>query len=152
MACACSLLTVARSEGEGDSLALFGVMAGILCFYRLSWGPPEERYMKDVTFIAIDAADMDISEEVLFSISLSVLAQAAGCAALHGVGPTALMATCSDMGSPCLQHWICQLPIAHMLGFPIPDEPLIKAKRCLCLCQVKELATCRHEFVQTEHA
>ena len=30
--------------------------------------------MKDVTFIAADADDMDISEEVSFSISLSMLA------------------------------------------------------------------------------
>ena len=49
--------------------------------------------MKDLNFIARDAADMDISEEVLFSISLSVLARAAGCAAMHGVGAIALMAT-----------------------------------------------------------
>ena len=50
--------------------------------------------MKDLNFIARDAADMDINEEVLFSISLSVIAQAAGCAAMHGVRVIALTATC----------------------------------------------------------
>ena len=66
----------------------------LVLVYRLSWGPAEERYIKDVTFIAIDAAEMDISEEVLFSTFLSVLAQAAGCNAMHAVGAAAVMATC----------------------------------------------------------
>ena len=30
---ACSRLIVARSEGEGGSIALFGVMAGNVCFF-----------------------------------------------------------------------------------------------------------------------
>ena len=37
--------------------------------------------MKDLEFIAEDAATMDVGDEVLFPSSLPVLAWAAGCAA-----------------------------------------------------------------------
>ena len=50
-------------------------MAGILCLLcRLSYGPAEERYMRDIDSIADDAAKMDDSDEVLSKSFLPVLA------------------------------------------------------------------------------
>ena len=99
---------------------------------RLSCGPDEELYMQTLEDLAVEAARINVLEEV--RPPASGLCLPGQPAALHAwCGGNCIDGYLFVMASVRSQHWLCQYFMAYMLAFFVPDVPCSRQEP-ICAC------------------